>query len=259
MRTILKVLVVVAVLAVPVAALAQGEVMYVINDKVGVLTASPDSVLHVNATTAGSSGGASGSGVHIKQNTAWSIAQPWALIVEGYTNLGGFRINAQDGQRGFHKAAAGGRFGFSTQGNDPITFTQSATLERMRIAPGGFVGIGTTTPTHLLDVGVSGAYCNGAAWVDGSSRAVKQDIVELSPEAASETLAALEPVTFAYKADPSEQYVGFIAEDVPALVAMGDRTGLSPMDIVAVLTKVLQEQQKTIAELQARVEQLETK
>ena len=37
--------------------------------------------------------------------------------------------------------------------------------------------------------------------------------------------------------------MGFIAEDVPDLVATKDRKGLSPMDIVAVLTKVLQEQQ----------------
>jgi hypothetical protein len=41
--------------------------------------------------------------------------------------------------------------------------------------------------------------------------------------------------------------VGFIAEDVPALVARKDRKSLSPMDIVAVLTKVVQEQKQTIA------------
>jgi hypothetical protein len=51
--------------------------------------------------------------------------------------------------------------------------------------------------------------------------------------------------------------VGFIAEDVPDLVAMPDRKGLSAMDVVAVLTKVVQQQQKTIAELQAKVEKLE--
>jgi hypothetical protein len=204
--------------------------------------------------------------VHIKQNTTWSIAQPWALIVEGYTNLGGFRINAQDAQRGFHKAVAGGQFGFSTQGNDPITFTQSATQERMRIAPGGYVGIGKTNPTHLLDVGASGAYCNGGTWVDGSSRAVKQGIADLPARVAAEVISQLQPVTFAYRTDPSEQHVGFIAEDVPELVATGNRTGLSPMDIVAVLTRVVQEQQTTIAdqqtalaELRARVAQLESR
>ena len=38
----------------------------------------------------------------------------------------------------------------------------------------------------------------------------------------------------------------FIAEDVPDLVATKDRKGLSPMDIVAVVTKVVQDQQETI-------------
>ena len=54
-----------------------------------------------------------------------------------------------------------------------------------------------------------------------------------------------------------------IAEDVPGLVATKDRKGLSPMDVVAVLTKVVQdqktlleEQQKAIAELKMEVAEL---
>ena len=39
--------------------------------------------------------------------------------------------------------------------------------------------------------------------------------------------------------------------------ATQDRKGLSPMDIVAVLTKVVQEQKKTIAEMQERIQALE--
>jgi hypothetical protein len=61
----------------------------------------------------------------------------------------------------------------------------------------------------------------------------------------------LTPVTYAYRADPTEHHAGFIAEDVPDLVASGDRTGLAPMDVVAVLTKVVQEQQKNM-EIQQR-------
>jgi uncharacterized coiled-coil protein SlyX len=51
---------------------------------------------------------------------------------------------------------------------------------------------------------------------------------------------------------------------VPELAAMKDRKGLSPMDMVAVLTKVVQEQKQTIEEqktqlssLLARMERLE--
>ena len=67
----------------------------------------------------------------------------------------------------------------------------------------------------------------------------------------------LNPVKFQYKAEPGQQYVGFIAEDVPDLVARNDRKSLSPMDVVAVLTKVVQEQQKTIEKLSARLTELE--
>jgi hypothetical protein len=63
-------------------------------------------------------------------------------------------------------------------------------------------------------------------------------------------------VTYEYKASPGEHHVGFIAEDVPDLVATADRKGMSAMDVVAVLTKVVQQQQKTIAELQAQMAEL---
>jgi hypothetical protein len=125
----------------------------------------------------------------------------------------------------------------------------------------GQVGInGTkTAPTHLLDVGTGGAYCNGTTWVNGSSRELKENIVVLTTEEALAAFQELEPVKFNYKADKEEKYLGFIAEDVPELVAMKDRKGLSPMDVVAVLTKVVQEQQKTISELKERVGKLERK
>ena len=54
-----------------------------------------------------------------------------------------------------------------------------------------------------------------------------------------------------------EKHVGFVAEDVPELVATKDKKGLSPMDITAVLTKVVQNQQKDIEELKARFAELE--
>ena len=91
---------------------------------------------------------------------------------------------------------------------------------------------------------------------NASSRELKEDINDLSAEKAIEALNDLQPVTYKYKADMEDEHVGFIAEDVPDLVASKDRKGMSPMDVVAVLTKVLQEQQKTIDELQAEVARL---
>jgi hypothetical protein len=106
----------------------------------------------------------------------------------------------------------------------------------------------------------SGAHVTvGGVWTDASSREYKDDISALTTEEAFDTLRELNPVKFAYKVDRTEKHVGFIAEDVPDLIATKDRKGLSPMDIVAVLTKVVQEQQKTIADLSEKLTELEKK
>ncbi|MEZ6065766.1 MAG: tail fiber domain-containing protein [Planctomycetaceae bacterium] len=134
-------------------------------------------------------------------------------------------------------------------------------LETMRLT-GGRVSIGTSNATHLLRVG--NATCNGSVWANASSRELKQDITPLTTAAAREAVMSLAPVTYAYKAEPGEQHVGFIAEDVPALVAMPDGKTLSSMDIVAALTKVVQEQERELetsrekqATLEARLQALE--
>jgi hypothetical protein len=62
-------------------------------------------------------------------------------------------------------------------------------------------------------------------------------------------------VRFNYKVDEEDEYVGFIAEDVPELVASKDRRSLSPMDIVAVLTRAVQGQQQRVEELEARLDE----
>ncbi len=87
----------------------------------------------------------------------------------------------------------------------------------------------------------------------------KDNIKGLKVEDAIEALRGLHPVTFSYKASPSNHHVGVIAEDVPDLVSIKDRKGLSPMDIVAVLTKVVQDQQKTISTLREELNELREK
>ncbi|NEO15011.1 MULTISPECIES: tail fiber domain-containing protein [unclassified Moorena] len=93
-----------------------------------------------------------------------------------------------------------------------------------------------------------------------SSRQLKENINTLAIEDAIETLEGLNPVQFRYKEDhQKETHIGFIAEDVPDLVASSDRKTLSPMDIVAVLTKVVKEQNNTISLLMEKVQTLEHK
>ena len=123
--------------------------------------------------------------------------------------------------------------------------TACATTTRMTIDYNGNVGFGGAPnyPLHMAN----GAYVSaGGTWTDASSRDYKDDIAELGADAAVSTLAGLNPVTFKYKAGEDERHVGFIAEDVPELVATKDRKGMSPMDVVAVLTKVVKEQQEAI-------------
>jgi hypothetical protein len=104
----------------------------------------------------------------------------------------------------------------------------------------------------------TGGVVSATQFVNTSSRELKANIAELSGSEAIATLENLNPVKFNYKADSDQNlHVGFIAEDVPELVATSDRKGLSAMDIVAVLTKALQEQLKTIMALGEKVKMLE--
>ncbi|WP_415407449.1 tail fiber domain-containing protein [Sulfurovum sp. CS9] len=99
----------------------------------------------------------------------------------------------------------------------------------------------------------NGAKNIGGVWINASSRALKENIKPLSTKEALTAFSKLQPVTYNYKTDKSEKVVGFIAEDVPELVSINSRDGLSSMDMVAVLTKVVAE---TRAELKAKDERI---
>lgn len=139
--------------------------------------------------------------------------------------------------------------------NRASTLTIGAgSIDRITINRDGNVGFGVNRPSHPVEM-ASGAHVTaGGVWTNSSSIEKKENVRELTPEEALAALALLEPVRFNYKADDGEEYVGFIAEDVPDLVATSDRTGLSAMDIVAVLTSVVQQQQKKIEALEARLD-----
>ena len=138
--------------------------------------------------------------------------------------------------------------------NRASTLTIGAgSVDRITIDRNGNVGFGVSRPTHPIEM-ASGAYVTaGGVWTNSSSRERKENIAALSVEEALQALAALQPVQFSYKNDAAETHVGFIAEDVPELVAMDNRQSLSAMDIVAVLTKVVQDQQQRIADLESRL------
>jgi len=120
----------------------------------------------------------------------------------------------------------------------------------------GNLGIGNTNPTEKLFVS-GNIYATGTI-TQGSSRELKEDIASLSTEEALNAFQMLEPVKYRYKADSKKDLqIGFIAEDVPEIVASADRKSLNSMDIVAVLTKVVQEQNKIIKDLSERLDSVE--
>ena len=112
------------------------------------------------------------------------------------------------------------------------------------------LGIGTkNVPVGDTIMVWNGAHLTvGGVWANASSRDLKDHIRSLSPDDANTALAALEPVRYVYRNSPDEEYMGFIAEDVPALVATNDRRSLVAMDIVAVLTTVAKEQKVRLTE-----------
>ena len=138
--------------------------------------------------------------------------------------------------------------------NQASTMTIGAgSVDRITIDKDGNIGFGVNRPRHPLEL-ASGAYVSaGGVWTNSSSRALKENIESLTLEEALAALSSLEPVGFNYLSDAEEKHLGFIAEDVPELVATTDRDSLSPMDIVAVLTRVVQEQQERIDSLEKQI------
>lgn len=128
----------------------------------------------------------------------------------------------------------------------PFRIRPGAPNSTLDLLANGRVGIGTATPVATLHV-------EGTAFIAqtleiGSSRERKEHISELSLDEARRALGGLNPVRFHYKQDAEEQ-LGFIAEDVPDLVATRGRKSVVPMDFVAVLTRVLQEHERRETEL----------
>lgn len=204
---------------------------------VGIGTASPQTDLHVSSTS----------------------------TTDGFVGIGPSPSTGPALNFGYGGASCGEGCGFissrpsaGSAAPNPSVRIFTANVERFIVDNEGFIGIGgVANPSSPIQHSTGAILTAGGSWQNGSSRTMKHDIADLSADAAKSVVEQLSPVTFTYNADPKEKHVGFIAEDVPALVAAQDRKSLSAMDIVAVLTKVVQEQQKTIDTLSAKVDALE--
>lgn len=223
------VLLIAAVVAAPTFA---AEVLTVKSGNVGINASTPAWPLDVRDTDGGVAARVFGGEFKVQRTGA----APPAISFQSDIRTWSFTTSTVDGLFGIRDATAG---------VTPLFIRAGAPSSALVInANGSF----NTATGALLSV--------GGVWTNASSRDLKRDIEGLSGREAMEALDSLEPVKYRYK-NGDEPYVGFIAEDVPELVATSDRAGLASMDIVAVLTKVVKEQQSVIAELSAKVERLE--
>ena len=138
-----------------------------------------------------------------------------------------------------------------------LTSTAVATSgDRLTIKNNGRIGINQTNPQYILHFG-NGAYVDSAGnFMPASSREYKEDIADLSLSQALHTVQELNPVRYNYKIERDQEYIGFIAEDIPELVAEQGREGLASMDIVAVLTKVVAHQHNILRQQKNETESL---
>ncbi|WP_363152164.1 tail fiber domain-containing protein [uncultured Mucilaginibacter sp.] len=139
-------------------------------------------------------------------------------------------------------------------------------LEYMRLNTSGYLGLGTSSISHLLTLN-GGAYCDGTTWVNASDARLKRDILPLHKYGLAQVMQ-LKPVTYFYKSDKTNHpEVGFIAQDVQKIIpevvsgkegdlSKGETLGLSYGNLVPVLTKAIQEQQKQIEAQQKQIDEL---
>lgn len=164
----------------------------------------------------------------------------------------------------------------NNRANASLQFRTNDT-ERMRITSSGNVGIGTNAPATLCHINGTIRYtnrpaagtitaigydANGDLKNSSSSLRYKHDINDY--DKGLDTVLQLRPVTFKFNGETRENS-GFIAEEVDALglneVMLYDEEnrpdGVLYSNMVALLTKAIQEQQAIISDLQARISTLE--
>jgi hypothetical protein len=210
------------------------------------------------------SGGAATSAMHFSMNGndvgGWftSVLDNNFFVSSGAAFIGGTWVQKSSDTNSVMAGSGGVGYRIFTHTGTAVGSTFTPTL-RLHIDYNGNMGINTMAVPGTAIVTATGATLTaGGAWTNASSRALKDHVTPLSSDQALQAFSALNPVTFHYKAEGEQTHVGFIAEDVPDLVATPDRKGLSAMDIVAVLTKVVQEKSAEIDSLAATVSRLES-
>jgi hypothetical protein len=125
---------------------------------------------------------------------------------------------------------------------------------RMTILQNGNVGIGTASPTALLQVG--NATCNGSTWANGSDRNSKEEFSAIDTGAVLEKVSALPITQWKYKVEKSgATHVGPMAQDFHAAFGLNgsDDTHISTVDEDGVALAAIQGLNRKLEETQQAV------
>ena len=249
------------------------------SQNVGIGTASPSSELHVKDASAGSriivEASASGQEADIQMKTA-DDGQGWVLFNNGSANQGAVKYNHASDYMSFRTNGTDDQMRIDSAGAAYFMTTVDMGGD-INVAGGSGIAIGNSATAsdyrRIYTSGSSTYFWNGSnqgelnslgAWVNASDVSLKKDIVDISY--GLETVKKLKPRKYKMKSNDEEQ-IGFIAQEVetevPEVVSMGETPdgeetrGISYGQMVAVLTKAIQEQQALIETLQSKVKALE--
>jgi|GEM_PF-2641285 len=174
----------------------------------------------------------------------------------------------------FHDStdAITGLLGFSTNvelltiqnrnDNGAIGFYAGGLFERMRITSAGNVGIGVVNPTTPLQMGSGARVTAAGVWTNASDARLKTNVQDM--RYGLKEVMKLRAVNYDMKKGGTPQ-IGFLAQEVQNIIPevisgregdieKGETLGLSYGQLLPVLTKAIQEQQKVIEQLQADLE-----
>ncbi|MDH3243738.1 MAG: tail fiber domain-containing protein [Saprospiraceae bacterium] len=157
--------------------------------------------------------------------------------------------------------------GFDTNTDDDLLLFAGG-LSHVTIEENGQVGIGTESPTALLEVNADIVKkVNGGTWTASSDRRLKQDIRDYRE--GLDKILGLRPVYFHYNKmsgyDSSVEHIGIIAQELqevaPHMVSSYQKDGDQYLQVdnsamIYMLVNAVKEQQMMINQLQEEIEKL---